>query len=295
MWVEFSLPGAAGMVIKRMRWIPPGTFQMGSPKGEPGRDDDEGPQHKVSIRAGYWLFDTPVTQRLWLVVMAGENPSRFQSPERPVEQVSWEECQQFLEKINGMVPGLQLSLPSEAQWEYACRAGSETALYTGPIEIIGSNNAPALDEIAWYGGNTGKNFELENGYDSSDWKKTQYPHKKAGTHPVKKKRANRWGLYDMLGNVWEWCLDGRRKYTAEDVTDPLGSQEPSGNRVFRGGSWGNFARYCRCARRNADPSGYRNDNVGFRCARVQGTGPEQGVLAAGARRSAEPRRSGSAD
>ena len=98
-------------------------------------------------------------------------------------------------------------LPSEAQWEYACRAGTETALYSGNLEILGERNAPALDPIAWYGGNSGVDFDLKDGHDSSDWSEKQYPHTRAGTRPVKLKRVNPWGLYDLLGNVWEWTQD----------------------------------------------------------------------------------------
>ena len=187
-----------------MRWIPPGRFLMGSLEDEAGRYDWEGPQHEVTIARGFWLFDTPCTQALWQAVMDGDNPSRFQSPDRPVENVSWNDVQEFLTRINKKVSGLDLVLPSEAQWEYACRAGTTTALYTGEIEILGERNAPALDPITWYGGNSGVGFELDNGYDSGDWPKKQYDHKRAGTRPVGLKAANPWGgLSDMLGNVWE--------------------------------------------------------------------------------------------
>jgi sulfatase modifying factor 1 len=198
-WVEFKHKE----VTQRMRWIEPGEFVMGSPEDEAGRYKDESPQHQVVHSEGYWLFDTAVTQALWQAVMAN-NPSEFKSADRPVERVTWQDSIDFIEKINGLIPALQLSLPSESQWEYACRAGTNTALYTGDIEIIGECNAPALDAIAWYAGNSGEEFELDKGYDSSDWKEKQYPHTKAGTHPVAKKSANPWGLYDMLGNVWEW-------------------------------------------------------------------------------------------
>jgi formylglycine-generating enzyme required for sulfatase activity len=198
-------------IAQRLRWIPADVFRMGSPGDEPGRWDDEGPRHTVYITQGFWLSDTPCTQALWEAVM-GENPARFKSPKRPVEQVSWDDVQGFLTRINERAPGLELCLPTEAQWEHACRAGTDTALYTGPIEILGENNAPALDPIAWYGGNSGVNFELEEGYDSSGWAQTQYPNPKSGTHPVKGKLPNPWGLCDMLGNVWEWCADGLRDY-----------------------------------------------------------------------------------
>ncbi len=198
-------------VTQRLRWIPSGRFWMGSPESEPGRYSDEGPRHPVTLGQGFWLFDTPCTQALWETVM-GNNPSRFQSPSRPMEQVSWDDVQGFLTQINARIPGLDLVLPSEAQWEYACRAGTETASYSGGLDILGERNAPALDPIAWYGGNSGVDIDLENGEDSSSWKEKQYPHKLAGTRPVKLKRANPWGLYDMLGNVWEWCHDGMRDY-----------------------------------------------------------------------------------
>ncbi|MCI5167340.1 MAG: formylglycine-generating enzyme family protein [Candidatus Electrothrix sp. GM3_4] len=244
-WVEFTVGGEDGPVTQRMRWIPPGRFLMGSPEDEPGRWDDEGPQHQVTISQGFWLFDTPVTQALWQAVMK-ENPSKFQTPERPVEQVSWDDCQEFLQKINGQYPGLELDLPSEAQWEYACRAGTSTALYTGPIEIH-DNAAPALEPIAWYSKNSG-----------------------GETHPVAEKPANDWGLYDMLGNVWEWCLDGQREYRVEDEVDPAGTMKPGGNRVFRGGSWYSRARCCRSACRDGYEPVSRYDFLGFRCVRVQG-------------------------
>jgi formylglycine-generating enzyme required for sulfatase activity len=166
---------------------------MGSPENEPGRYKEEGPRHRVTLTRGFWLFDTPCTQGLWETVM-GNNPSHFKSPTRPVEQVSWEEVQDFLGKINAEIPGLDLVLPSEAQWEYACRAGTETAIYTGEITILGENNGPALDPIAWYSGNSGVDFDLKNGYDRSSWSEKQYPHTKAGTRPVGLKKPNPWGL-----------------------------------------------------------------------------------------------------
>ena len=185
---------------------------------------------------------------MWEAVM-GNNPSRFQSLTRPVEQVSWDDVQSFLGKINERLPGLDLTLPSEAQWEYACRAGTGTAIYTGDLAILGENNAPALDPVAWYGGNSGIDFELVDGYDSSGWPEKQYPHTRAGTHPVKRKRANPWGLYDMLGNVWEWTQGYWHKDYQGAPTDGsawVGSDTGAG-RVLRGGSWGYYARVARAA------------------------------------------------
>ena len=168
----------------------------------------EGPRHLVSIDSGFWMFDTPCTQALWEAVM-GENPSHFkvadrpkEGADRPVESVSWEQCQEFLTALNSRLDGVQLSLPSEAQWEYACRAGTETARY--------SEN---LDAIAWYDENSGNE-----------------------THSVAGKEANSWGLYDMLGNVWEWCAD----VWVNDYTEKArasAAESASAHRVIRGGSW----------------------------------------------------------
>ena len=264
-----------GGVHQRLRWIPPGRFLMGSPEDEPGRYDDEGPQHEVTLANGFWLFDTPCTQALWQAVM-GENPSQFRSPDRPVETVSWDDVQTFLERINGLVPGLGLSLPSEAQWEYACRAGTQTALYSGPIEIRGQNNAPALDPIAWYGGNSGVGFDLAEGYDTSDWPEKQHPHTQAGTRVVGLKAPNRWGLYDMLGNVWEWCADPWHQSYDGAPQDGSAWQQPEAgaSRVLRGGSWFDPARGVRSAYRSHGHPGRRRGSLGFRCARVQEAGAE---------------------
>jgi len=265
-FVEFTLQE----ITQRLRWIPPGRFWMGSPEEEPGRHDNESPRHRVTFSQGFWLFDTPCTQALWEAVM-GNNLSRFQSPTRPVEQVSWDDAQTFLSNINEQIPGLNLVLPSEAQWEYACRAGTETAIYTGDLEILGERNASALDPIAWYGGNSGVDFDLADGEDSSGWVGKQYPHTRAGTHPVKLKRTNPWGLYDMLGNVWEWCQDHWHNDYQNAPTDGSAWEDLTlgANRVLRGGSWGNVAGNVRAAfRYQGGPDGHGPD-IGFRCARVQ--------------------------
>jgi formylglycine-generating enzyme required for sulfatase activity len=236
-YADLTIATTHGVATQRLRWIPPGRFMMGSPEGEEGRRSAEGPQHEVTLAEGVWLFDTPCTQALWQAVMGG-NPSRFKSPTRPVEQVSFEDVQGFLDKVNALVPGLDLGLPSEAQWEYACLGGTETATYAGDMRIAGECNAPVLDAIAWYGGNSGVGFELDNGYDSSEWKEKQYEHTRAGTRPVAQKAANPWGLYDMLGNVWEWCDDRWHDSYRGAPTEGSAWIDPGGaaSRVVRGGS-----------------------------------------------------------
>ena len=251
----------------RMRWIEPGTFSMGSPEDEEGRRDNEGPQHSVTLTQGFWMADTPCIQALWSAVMDDQNPSRFTSPDRPVEQVSWEDVQAFLQRLNERQAVLSLVLPTEAQWEYACRAGTVAASYAGDLEIRGERNAPMLDAIAWYGGNSGVDFDLVDGISSGGWSGKQHAHTQAGTRRVKQKQPNPWGLYDMLGNVLEWCSDGRRRYSSEKQQDPQGPK--GGYRVARGGSWYELARYCRAAIRDALGPSYRSDFVGFRFVRGQ--------------------------
>ncbi len=264
-------------IIQRLRWIPPGSFLMGSPADEPGRWNAEDPQHQVTIGKGFWLFDTPCTQALWLAVM-DDNPSRFKSPERPVERVRWDDAQRFVARINERIPGLALTLPSEAQREHACRAGTATALYSGPIAILGHHNAPALDPIAWYGGNSGRAYDLDEGQATTGmlWNEMQYETTRAGTREVKGKQPNPWGLYDMLGNVFEWVADPWHPNYEGAPQD--GSVWTSTNvgalrvlRVVRGGSWLAPARFCRCAYRGGLAPADRVDYLGFRCARVQET------------------------
>ena len=234
-WVALSV----GEVEQRLRWIPPGSFRMGSPEDEEGHDEYEEPQHEVHLTKGFWLFDTPCTQALWQAVM-GADPSHSKGEQRPVEQVSWKDCQGFILKLNALLPGLALCLPTEAEWEYACRAGTDTPRY-----------AQDLDVIAWYRENSGSE-----------------------THPVGQKDPNAWGLYDMLGNVFEWCHDGQRKYTQERALDPIGSLEAGVVRVIRGGLWDDVAQVVRAAYRHWYDPGSRYVYIGFRCA-SSGTGEKQ--------------------
>lgn len=228
---------------------------MGSPEGELGRYDDEGPQHHVTLSRGYWLGETPVTQALWVAVM-GKNPSRFRGErqedlERPVEQVSWADCQVFLERLNQRVDGLFARLPTEAEWERACRGGRTGATWVGEISRV--ERAPELDAIAWYRDNSGKE-----------------------THPVGRKAANPYGLYDMLGNIWEWCADvasdRQPEYRALPETDPVATGKGS-DRVYRGGSSSSLARYVRAAYRHALLCDFYDGDLGFRLAGGQVSAP----------------------
>jgi formylglycine-generating enzyme required for sulfatase activity len=254
-------------VVQRFRYIPPGRFWMGSPPDEPGRLDAEGPQHLVTLSRGFWLANTPCTQELWQAVM-GQNPSQFKSPQRPVEQVSHEDVGALLAKLNRRGTTDPYRLPTEAEWEYACRAGTTTATYAGPMEIRGECDAPVLDAIAWYGGNSGHELDLpaKQAVDSSDWPNKQYPHTRAATRVVAQKLPNGWGLYDMLGSVWEWCADGFRDYGDPAQRDPTDAFD-SDNAVFRGGSWVDDALFARAAFRNHGHRGRRSGNLGFRLAR----------------------------
>lgn len=259
-----------GEVTQRLRWLPPGQFWMGSPENEEGRYPDEGPRHMVELTSGFWLADTPCTQELYEAV-TGENPSRFQSPRRPVERVSWEDCQVFFARLEERLLDFTGRLPTEAEWEYACRAGTATATWKGDLRIQGDHNGHVLDEIAWYGGNSGVGFELKEFQDSSKWPEKQYHHTRAGSREVALKKPNPRGLYDMLGNVSEWCADWKGDYSAAPAVDPKGS-ESGASRVLRGGAWDSKARHLRAAYRNWRLFGDRYSTWGFRLAQGQGRG-----------------------
>jgi formylglycine-generating enzyme required for sulfatase activity len=285
LFADWTLNG----VTQRFRWIPPGEFLMGSPDDEPGRWEGEGPQHRVTVPDGFWLGDTPVTQALW-EAGGGRNKSEFKTPDRPVENVSWDSAVAWItqQRAAGQPAPLTrggLRLPVEAEWEYACRAGTTTALWTGPITIRGENDAAQLDDIAWYGGNSGHEFDLKKGEDSSHWSQKQYPHRMAGMRRVALKYANPWGLFDMLGNVWEWCADPLRPYNSEGwVSGYEFETSDRADRVVRGGSWGGGARSVRAACRFAALPGSAWDNCGFRLARGHGS-PEGAPQRQSAQRS----------
>jgi formylglycine-generating enzyme required for sulfatase activity len=236
---------------------------MGSPEAESERGSDE-LQHAVSLTHDYWMAESECTQTLWQRVM-DSNPSYFVSAERPVETVTWPDVQMFLQRLNERVPGLRARLPTEAEWEYGCRAGTTSETYAGELKVLGMYNAPVLDDIAWYGGNGGIDFELDNGFDSSLWEDKQYPHETAGSHPVMRKQPNRWGMHDCLGNLWEWCQDWFGRYDPEANVDPQGPMTGEG-RVIRGGSWSNAAVDMRVANRNQGTPVDKALLLGFRIA-----------------------------
>ncbi|MBM3327433.1 MAG: formylglycine-generating enzyme family protein [Calditrichaeota bacterium] len=212
--------------------IPGGSFLMGSNDG----DSDEKPVHRVEVKA-FYIMTTEVTQRMWQAIM-GDNPSYFKGDDLPVECVSWNDCQEFIKKLNQRDPGKGYRLPSEAEWEYACRAGTTTKYYTGDSESD-------LARTGWYDGNSGSK-----------------------THPVGQKQPNAWGLYDMHGNVWEWCEDWYHDSYNGAPGDGRAWTSPAGTyRVLRGGSWPYFDCACRSASRIWDEPAERNLNYGFRVVR----------------------------
>lgn len=224
---ELARPVPASMLFVR---IPAGSFLMGSDSG----DSDERPVHRVTISRSFYLQTTVVTQGQWRAVM-GDNPSQFNGDDHPVENASWDDVQAFLKNLNALDPGKNYRLPTEAEWEYACLAGTS------------GEQHGELDAIAWYIGN-------------SDGR----------THPVGRKQPNAWGLYDMLGNVCEWCSDWYdeeyyNKFKKTPATDPQG---PSAGRyrVLRSCSWDSYDSARSACRNRALPDD-RSPHWGFRCAR----------------------------
>ncbi len=218
--VPIQVTNSIGM---KFSLIPPGQFSMGSPAKEEWHRDDE-PLHRVTISKPYYMATTEVTQREWKALM-GTNPSFCTGDDLPVETVTWEQAAEFCNKLS-LKEGAKYRLPTEAEWEFACRAGSTTPFYTG--QTISTDQA-----------NYDGNYTYANGR-KGDFREA--------TTEAGKLEDNAWGLFDMHGNVWEWCADWYAEYPAADVTDPTG---PAGGdrRVFRGGSWVNFPAVCRSANR----------------------------------------------
>jgi formylglycine-generating enzyme required for sulfatase activity len=230
-----------GDVPLDMVWIPAGTFLMGYPDTEQDPGPVQAPQHQVTLSRGFWMGKYEFTQAQWLAVM-GSNPSNFTGDlSRPVEQVSWNDIQGLLTTLNAQT-GKTFRLPTEAEWEYACRAGTTTRFYWGD-----DAGYTEIGNYAWSGTN-------------SDWK----------THPVGQKMPNAWGLYDMSGNVCEWCQDWCGGYPSGPVTDPAGPSS-STSRVYRGGQWNNYPKDCddcRSAYRCGSTPDARWRSSGFRVVRT---------------------------
>jgi len=222
-------------------WIAPGKFTMGSSTLEQDHYKEEGPQTEVTLTKGYWLAKYEVTQAEYEAVI-GSNPSKWKGQRLPVEQVSWTEAVEFCrkltekERVTGRLPaGYEYRLPTEAQWEYACRAGTRTRFGFGDSD-------EQLGNYAWYDANSGK-----------------------ATHPVGQKQSNAWGLHDMHGNVWEWCVDWLGDYPGGHVIDPAGATSGS-VRVERGGSWYHMPKFNRSAYRGRSGPASARASLGFRAA-----------------------------
>ena len=222
-------PSIANTIGMKFVLIPAGSFMMG----------EGSEKHQVTISSPFYMQTTEVTQGQWQRVM-GNNPSRFKDGggDCPVEQVSWNDVQEFIRKLNGLEGTDKYRLPTEAQWEYAARSGGKKE------EWAGTSNESSLGSYAWYDANSG-----------------------GKTHPVARKQPNGLGLFDMSGNVWEWCQDWYGNYPAGSVTDPEGPSSGS-FRVLRGGSWYYYAGRCRSAFRYYNVPGSRDDDLGFRLLRT---------------------------
>ena len=225
----------AGVQFKMIK-VAGGTFTMGCTSEQGGDcDSDEKPAHQVTL-SDYYIGQTEVTVGLWRAVM-GNDPSYFKKGDNyPVEYVSWNDCQDFIRKLNSLT-GKNFSLPTEAQWEYAARGGNKSGHY----KYAGSYS---IGNVAWYGDNSG-----------------------GATHPVATKAPNELGIYDMSGNVWEWCKDWYGSYSSSSQTNPTGASSGS-NRVLRGGSWNNRARHCRVSDRNYCSPDLRYSSDGLRLVLV---------------------------
>jgi formylglycine-generating enzyme required for sulfatase activity len=231
-------------VISEMIYIPAGEFLMGSAQGEEGTGSDEYPQHKVTVPA-FYMAKYPVTQAQYQAVM-GENPSHFKGNDHPVESVSWNDAKTFCQKLSALT-GAAYRLPSEAEWEYACRAGTTTKWWFG-------DNEAELEKYAWYDKNAGVKFLFFGGQ----------------TSPVGQKPANPYGLYDMHGNVWEWCEDvwhGNYNGAPNDATAWISGGDQS-LRVIRGGSWSYDPVWLRSAYRYNFTPDSRSGDLGFRLSRM---------------------------
>jgi formylglycine-generating enzyme required for sulfatase activity len=226
-YADLTVKGTA----QRMRWIPPGSFSMGSDVWK-AWGHTEKPMHTVQFPHGFWFGDSEVTQELWTAVM-GTNPSIFAGDmRRPVEKVSWKDGDAFYRRLNALVSGLDAAFPTESRWEYACKAGT-----TG-------EHAGNVDDMSWFDENSGRT-----------------------THPVKMRQPNPWGIYDMHGNVSEWCLDWYGTYP-ESAVDPSGPESGT-ERVHRGGSWINYRSDSQSTRRHKNAVVFASHDRGLRISTMK--------------------------
>ena len=227
-----TIPVKDGICIEMVK-VEGGTFMMGATSEMKNPNSNEKPVHQVTLTNDYYMGKYEVTQALWQAVM-GSNPSEYKGDNFPVETVSWNDCQKFISKLNSLT-GRMFRLPTEAEWEYAARGGKESRGY----QYSGSSN---ISDVAWYDENSGSK-----------------------THPVGTKQANELGIYDMTGNVWEWCSDWYSSYSSSSQTNPTGSDSGSA-RVSRGGGWNCNASYCRLSVRFYYTPDFRLDILGLRLA-----------------------------
>ena len=241
LWMTFALDG----VRQVFRWIRPGVFMMGASAGEGGRRHWLGKEtrHKVVLTQGFWLADTAVTQEMWKIVMRSD-PSGFKGDLHPVERVSWNDAQVFLQRLNRLLPGLKVRLPQEAEWEYACRAETEAPFSFGP-EIT-------PEQV---------NYNGEHPY-----RQNRSGVFRRKTVAVKSLPCNQWGLYEMHGNVWEWCQDyWRNDLSSQCVVDPSGPKK-GGTHVVKGGAWVYDGWFVRSACRDRHRPDYCLGSIGLRPA-----------------------------
>ena len=227
---NISIPVKDGISIDMVR-VEAGTFTMGATAEMKNPDYNEKPIHRVTLTNDYYIGKYEVTQALWKAVM-GNNPSGFKGDNLPVEMVGWDDCQEFIGKLN-RITGKKFRLPTEAEWEYAARGGNKSRGY----QYSGSNN---LSDVAWFLDNSGEM-----------------------THAVGTKQPNELGIYDMTGNVWEWCQDWYGAYSSSSQVNPTGANSGS-SRMIRGGCWISGARGCRSSYRYDCTPGYRRNGVGLR-------------------------------